>query len=150
VTSAPAGAAQRPREVTFGGTQAVVGGVVATILLVGAAQQLYSAEMHDALSKLVADPRAKRLGLSLSDARTLARYLIMVMGVVSVSSAILGIFVLRRHRPARTVLSVLGLVVAIITVFAGPTGWIVTLYIAVSVAMLWSRPARAWFARPPR
>jgi hypothetical membrane protein len=133
-----------------GGAQAVVGGVIATILLIGAAQQLYSSEMHDALAKAVADPRAKQLGLSVSDARTLARYAIMVMGVLSVSSVILGIFVLRRHRPARAVLTVLGIIVALVTVFAGPTGWLVTLYVAASVAMLWSKPARVWFARPPR
>jgi hypothetical protein len=72
-----------------------------------------------------------------------------VMGVLSVSSAVLGVFVLRRHRSARVALTVLGCLVALLTLFAGPTGWIVTLYIAASVAMLWSKPARAWFSNPP-
>jgi hypothetical protein len=149
VTSAPAGGAARPREVTVGGAQAVVGGAVATLLLIGAAQQLYSSEMHDALAKAVADPRAADLGLTVATARRLARYAIMVMGVLSVSSVVLGVFVLRRHRPARVALTVLGVLVAVLTLFAGPTGWIVTLYIAASVAMLWSKPARTWFAAPP-
>jgi hypothetical protein len=149
VTSAQAGGAARPREVTVGGAQAVVGGAVATLLLIGAAQQLYSAEMHDALAKAVADPRVAQLGLTVDTARTLAKYAIMVMGVLSVSSAVLGVFVLRRHRPARVALTALGVLVGLLTLFAGPTGWIVTLYIAASVAMLWSRPARAWFSTPP-
>jgi hypothetical protein len=149
VTSAPAGGATRPREVTVGGAQAVVGGTVATLLLIGAAQQLYSSEMHDALAKAVADPRAADLGLTIDTARTLAKYAIMVMGVLSVSSVVLGVFVLRRHRPARVALTVLGVLVAVLTLFAGPTGWIVTLYIAASVAMLWSKPARTWFAGTP-
>jgi hypothetical protein len=149
VTAAPAGGAARPREVTLGGAQAVVGGALATVLLIGAAQQLYSSQMHDALAKAVADPRAKELGLSIADARTLAKYTIMAMGVLSVSSVILGIFVLRRHRPSRLALTVIGGLVAVLTLFAGPVGWIVTVYIVVSVAMLWSRPARAWFAPPP-
>jgi hypothetical protein len=149
VTSAPAGGAARPREVTVGGAQAVVGGAVATLLLIGAAQQLYSSEMHDALAKAVADPRAADLGLTIDTARTLAKYAIMVMGVLSVSSVVLGVFVLRRHRPARVALTVLGALVAVLTLFAGPTGWIVTLYIAASVAMLWSKPARTWFAGSP-
>lgn len=150
MTAAPAGGvSRRPREVTFGGTQAVVGGAITTLLLIGAAQQLYSSEMHDALAKAVADPRARQLGLSIDGARTLARYAIMVMGVLSVSSVVLGIFVLRRHRPSRVALTVLGALVALVTVFAGPTGWIVTLYVGASVAMLWSKPARAWFAGPP-
>jgi hypothetical protein len=149
VTPGPAGGAARPREVTLGGAQAVVGGALATLLLIGAAKQLYSSQMHDALAKAVADPRAKDLGLSIADARTLAKYTIMVMGVLSVSSVVLGIFVLRRHRPSRLALTVIGGLVAVMTLFAGPAGWIVTVYIAASVAMLWSRPARAWFARPP-
>jgi hypothetical protein len=150
VTSAPSGGAPRPREVTIGGAQAVIGGAVTTVLLIGAARQLYSSQMHDALAKAVADPRAEQLGLSIDGARTLARYAIMVMGVLSVASVVLGVFVLRRHRPARVALTILGGLAAVMTVFAGPTGWIVTVYVAVSLAMLWSRPARAWFARPPR
>jgi hypothetical protein len=149
VTSPSAGETTRPREVTFGGAQAVVGGAVATLLLIGAAQQLYSSQMHDALAKAVADPRAAQLGLTVDTARTLAKYAIMVMGVLSVSSAVLGVFVLRRHRSARVALTVLGCLVALLTLFAGPTGWIVTLYIAASVAMLWSKSARAWFSHPP-
>jgi hypothetical protein len=149
VTAAPADGVPRPRQVTLGGAQAVVGGALVTVLLIGAAQQLYSSQMHEALAKAVADPRARQLGLSIDEARTLARYAIMVMGVLSVSSVVLGVFVLRRHRPARAALTVLGAAVALVTVFAGPTGWVVTLYVAASVAMLWSKPARAWFARPP-
>lgn len=148
MTSAPAGAS-RPREVTVGAAQAVVGGAVATLLLIGAAQQLYSPEMHDALAKAVADPRAAELGLTIDTARTLARYAIMVMGVLSVSSVVLGVFVLRRNRAARIALTIVGILVAALTVFAGPTGWIVTLYVAASVAMLWSKRARTWFAGPP-
>jgi hypothetical protein len=150
VTAAPAGGVSRPREVTLGGAQAIIGGAVMTVLLIGVAQQLYSSEMHDALAKAIADPRARKLGLTIDDARTLAKYAIMVMGVVSVSSVVLGIFVLRRHRPSRIALTVLGALVVLVTAFAGPTGWVVTLYVAVSVAMLWSRRARAWFARSPR
>jgi hypothetical protein len=150
VTAAPSDGVSRPREVTLGGAQAIIGGAITTVLLIGVAQQLYSSDMHDALAKAVADPRARQLKLTVDDARTLARYAIMVMGVLSVSSVVLGIFVLRRHRPSRIALTVIGAVVAVVTAFAGPTGWVVTLYVVVSVGMLWSRPARAWFARSPR
>lgn len=148
MTSAPDGGGSRPREVTFGGLQALVGGVLATVLLIGTARQLYSSEMRDVLVQALDDPRASQLGITVDAARTMARYAIMVMGVLSVASVILAVFVLRRHRPSRIALTVLGAVVGLVTVFAGPGGWAVTLYIAVSIAMLWSRPARAWFAEP--
>lgn len=149
MTSAPSGSSRRPREVTFGGTQAIVGGALATTLLIATAQQLYSSEMQDVLVQALDDPRASQVGLTIENARTMAKYAIMVMGVLSVSSLVLGIFVLRRHRASRVALTVLGSLVALMMLLAGPSGWLVTVYIAASLAMLWSGPARAWFAGAP-
>jgi hypothetical protein len=138
----------RPREVTFGGTQAVVGGAIALIVLIGAAQQLYSHEMEDVLRQALDDPRARELRISLDTARTMAKIGIMVMGVLSATSLILGVYVLKRHRGSRIVLTVLGALVAFAALFAGPTGWVAAAYIGGSVATLWSKAARAWFANP--
>lgn len=149
MTSAAPQRPPRPREVTFGGTQAVVGGALALVLVIGAAQQLYSHKMEDMLKQLVTDPHATQLGLTLADARTLTKVALMVMGVMGVTSSILGIYVLRRHRSSRLVLTVLGGLVAALTLFAGPTGWVVTLYIGGSLLMLWSKAARAWFSDAP-
>lgn len=150
MTTVPAGGRPRPREVTFGGTQAIVGGALALVLLIGAAQQLYSSEMHDVLSQALENPRAAQLGITLETARTMAKYGIMIMAVLSVASLILGVYVLRRHGPSRIALTALGVLVAASTLFAGPSGWAITLYVVSSLAMLWSKPARAWFTDPPQ
>ena len=148
MTSAPSTDRRRPRQVTFGATQAVVGGALATVLLITTAEQLYSSEMRDALAQALSDPRAEQLNLTIETARTIAKYTIMVMAVMSVASLVLGIFVLRRHAAARIALTALGVVVAGAALVAGPPGWAVTIYVVASLVMLWSKPARIWFADP--
>jgi hypothetical protein len=140
----------RPREVTLAGFQAVVGSVLALVLLIGAMQQLDSAEVREALAEIVAGEDAQSLGLTLETARTLLRYAIMVLAVLSAASLVLGIYVLRRHRASRIALTVVGGVAAVLCVLAGVTGLIMAGYIALSVGLLWTRAARSWFADPNR
>jgi len=56
--------------------------------------------------------------------------------------------VLRRHRTARIALTVVGGIAAAVSLFGGLSGVLVALYIVVSLALLWSKEARAWFANP--
>ncbi|MBA2715532.1 MAG: hypothetical protein H0U51_00430 [Propionibacteriales bacterium] len=138
--------AARPREVTVGGMQAVIGSAVALLMVFSVAQQLDSPTMQDALAQFGDDPRAASLNLTAEGVRSLMRYTLMALGVLSVTSLILGIFVLRRHRSSRIVLTVLGGFVAVASLPAGPSGWLVTAYVAVSLYLLWTKAARAWFA----
>jgi hypothetical protein len=139
-------ASRRPREVTFGGIQAVVGSALALVGVFSLAQQLDSDAVRDALTQISEDPRFATLDLTVDGARDLMRYSLMAMGVLSVTSLILGIYVLRRHRTSRIVLTVMGVGVAVASLTAGPSGWLVTAYVAVSVYLLWTKPARKWFA----
>lgn len=136
----------RPRQVTLAGMQAIVGSVLALVAFVATMQQINSSAMTDVLRDVLDAPQAAQLGLTLESLRTLMKYTIMVLAVVSATTLVLGFYVLRRHRAARIVLSVVGVLVVLVTVVAGPTGWAVTLYVGVSVGLLWSGPARAWFA----
>ena len=141
--------APRPREVTFGGMQAIIGSTVALLAVISVAEQLDGSAVRDALAQLHEDPRLASLDLTVENIRSLLRYTLMALGVMSVTSLIMGIFVLRRHRSSRIVLTVLGTVVVLGSLAGGPTGWIVAAYVAVSVYMLWTKPARAWFAGTP-
>ncbi len=137
----------RPREVTLGGLQAVAGSGLALVLLISTAQQLNGSEMTGTLSDLVKNDQAAALNLTVENARRLLRYAIMGMSVLSAASLVLGVYVLRRHRAARIVLTAIGGVVATVGLLAWPVGWIVTVYIGVSIFLIWSRPARAWFSQ---
>ncbi len=142
------GLRSRPREVTVGGLAAVVGSAMALVLLVSTANQLHSSRVTEALTTVVKSEQAATLGLTLEGARELLRYTIMGLAVLSVASLVLGFYVLRRHRSARVVLSVIGGGVGTLALFAGPVAWLVSLYIGVSIFLIWSRPARAWFGGP--
>ncbi len=126
----------------------MLGSLTAVILLVSTMQQLNSASMRDVLQQVVDSPRAADLGLTIDAARTFMKYTIMVMAVLSVTSMVLGFYVLRRHRAARIALTVLGAVVAALSLLSGPSGWIAAVYVAASLVLLWTRPARRWFAKP--
>ena len=128
--------------------QAVGGSVLALVLLISTAQQLNGSQMTDTLKDIVRQDQVSALNLTVESARDLLRYSIMVLSVLCAASLVLGVFVLRRHRAARVGLTVLGIVVGLVCVLAGPVGWVGTLYISVSLFLLWTRPARAWFGDP--
>lgn len=137
---------RRPWEVTVGATQAVIGSAVMVLAALTIAEQLDSSQMRSTLAQIVGDPRFAALSLTLDEARSLVKYLLMGIGVLSVTSLVLGVFVLLRHRASRISLTALGGAVAVLALFAGTGGWVVAVYVGVSVGLLWTRPARAWFA----
>jgi hypothetical protein len=135
--------------VTIGGLLAISGSIVAIVSLVISMSNLYSVEMTDVLRDIADGPGLKSWSLSIEDMRTFAKVAIMVMAVLSVTSAVLGVYVLRRHRVARMVLTGLGSGVAVFALFSGVAGVVLAVYIAMSIGMLWSKPARTWFRPEP-
>ncbi len=135
----------RPREVTIAGVQTIVGSAMVLFLLISLETQLNTSTMQAEFEKLLDDPRMDPLGLTVDRLSTLTHYLIMVMGVMSVTSLVLGVYVLKRHRPSRVVLTVLAGLVAAFSLFGGPGGWLIAAYVGVCVLLLWTKSARAWF-----
>jgi hypothetical protein len=135
----------RPREVTISALLTIVASAVMILAAVTLAEQLDSSTMRDTLTRIITDPRFASLDLSLDEARSLVKYTLMAMGGLSVTSLVLGAFVLRRHQPSRIALTALGAVVAVLSLFAGLPGWVLAVYVGVSVGLLWTRSARAWF-----
>ena len=108
--------------------------------------QLQSTEMRDVLTDLLASEQAAGLDLTFESARELVKYALFVSGGFAAVALILGVFVMRRDRPSRLVLTVMGGMIAVVTVLGGPPAWILTAYVVVSVLLLWTKTARAWFA----
>lgn len=135
----------RPREVTIAGVQTIVGSAMVLLLLVSLETQLNTSSMQEEFEKLLDDPRMDPLGLTVDRLRTLVHYSFMVMGVMAVTSLVLGVYVLKRHGPSRVVLTVLAGLVALFSLFGGPGGWLLAAYVGVCVLLLWTKSARAWF-----
>lgn len=132
----------RPSQVTVAGWTAMAAGVVVVLVVFETMSRLHGVDMRDELTKVVAGREAKRLGLTVDDAIAAVHWMLLASGVAAAAAAILGFFVLRRDRGAR-----IGLTVAAVPiVLTAPLSGLPGLLVGVAAAMLWSRPARDWFA----
>lgn len=137
----------RPRQVTIGGWVVAVASLMLVVSVFDTMGNLHSVDTRDQLTRALTSGSAKSLGISLDQALAVVRAALFVAAVAGVVTGILGIFVLQRHAVARIVLTIAAVPVVLTAPFAG--GFLGVL-IGGSTALLWSRPARDWFAgRPP-
>lgn len=151
ISKTPSPFADRPRAVSVAGNIAVSLSSMMLLLLIVAMAQLNTAEATDELRNVLDDLARAGQHVSLDTFRTWVKVAISVLAVLSSTSLVLGWFVLRRHRGSRVALTVLGGVILLTMplgwAFVGPLGWLLAIAIAVSIGLLWSPSARAWFAR---
>lgn len=125
----------------------VIGGSVFLLLTVfDTFTSLQSVEMRDEVTEVLSSPTGKGLGINVSEALTLMRGGLMVAAASAAAAAVLGIYALQRHRAARIALSVLAVPILLTSPL---TGGLVGALVVASTAMLWSGPARDWFAGRP-
>lgn len=133
---------------TVAGWSIVVAGAMLVPSIFDATSRLRSVETRTALEESLSTGSGRTLGLGLEEATELIRIALLVGGAAAAAMAILGWFVLKGDRPARIIATVLVLPVMVCAPFAG--GFLVAIA-AAGVAMLWTGPARDWFAgRKPR
>jgi hypothetical protein len=137
----------RPREVTIGGWAIPVASAILVVVVFDRMAGLHSVATRDALTTALASGWAKGVGITVDDAITLVRAALFVSGTAAAITGILGIFVLQRHASARLALTV----AAVPVVLTAPVvGGLLGIIIGISTGLLWTRPARDWFAgRPP-
>lgn len=139
-------ASPRPREVTVAGVQIVVGSALVIILAFNGMAQLQSTQMREILTELLASEQAATLNLTVESARELVKYTLLVSGGFAAVALVLGIFVMRRDRASRLVLTIMGGLIVVVTVLGGPAAWVIAAYALISVLLLWTKAARAWFS----
>jgi hypothetical protein len=135
----------RPRQVTFGASLAVTGSVVLLFALVDLMTRLQSIEVTQWLRDTVRSSRMPST-VTVEQARTVVKYVIMVGAVLSAAGVVFGIFTLKRDRSARAALTAVIGFIGVMSLFGGVGTWLISLYVAISIGLLWSRPAREWFA----
>jgi hypothetical protein len=134
----------RPRQLTTAAGFVIGGSVLLVLAVFDAMANLESVDTRDAVSAAVGS--ADGLRMSVDGVLAVMRVGLFVAAASAVSAVVLGIFVLQRHRAARTLLSVLAVP---ILVTAPLTGTFLGALVAFSIAMLWSGPARDWYAGRP-
>lgn len=136
----------RPSQVTVAGWTAVAASVIVVLTVFEAMGDLYSVDTRERLTETVTGGTFRGLGISVEDALEWTRWSLYVAGVAAVVTGVLGVYVLRRDKVARVVLTVAAVAVVIASpVDAKFPGMIV----GACAALLWTRPARDWFAGRP-
>jgi hypothetical protein len=122
----------------------VIGGSILLVLTVfDTLTGLRSVEMRDELTETLSSPTFRDLGITVGEALTGMRVGLMVAGACAAATAVLGVYALQRSRPARLALSVLAVPILLT---APLTGGLMGALVAAAILMLWSGPARDWFA----
>jgi hypothetical protein len=143
----------RPRQVTVGGWVVAIASALLVVTVFDAMTHLHSVDTRDALRDALSSGSAKGLGLSVDEAISVIRWALLVAGVAAATTAVLGVFVLQRHTAARVVLSVAAVPIALSAVIGGggrsgsAAGvFLLGIVVAGATALLWTEPARDWFA----
>lgn len=138
--------AARPPQVTVAGWVTILGSAFLVTGMFEAIGQLRSIESRERMAESLSEPPLDGLGLDVSGALDVIHVVFVVAGALGAAACVLGWFVLQRHKPARLALSV----VAVPLFFSGFfSGSIAATLVAVSAMLLWSGPARDWFAGRP-
>jgi hypothetical protein len=139
------GKTARPRQLTMAGWFVVGGSVFLLLSIFDTFSTLNTLDARDGpILKMLTAPGGVNLGLG--DAISTARAMLTVGAVCASAAAVLGFFVLQRNRGARIVLSILAVPI-LLTGFL--TGGLIGALVVAATGMLWSGPARDWFAGRP-
>lgn len=141
----------RPRQITLSGWVIVVASVLLVAAVFDAMAGLHSVHTREAVTKALASGSDQGLGISVDDALTMMRWALFVAGAAASVTAVLGVFVLQRHTAARVVLTAaaVAVVLTVPVVMTASGGGIFGLVVGVAAGMLWTEPARDWYAGRP-
>lgn len=125
------------------------GASLAMLVTVGdVMSKLNTVGLRESVAGFLASGSGTTLGVGLDQALLLARIGLLVTGATSAATLVLAVFASRRDRSARIAMSVLALPLLVCGVFVDP---FLAGFVVAAVVLLWTRPARDWFAgRTPR
>jgi hypothetical protein len=136
----------RPRQLTVAGGFVIGGSVLLVLTVFDTLTRLNSVDTRESVVTWVGTPLAETLGLGVSESLSVWRAVMMVAAACAAAAAVLGAYALQRNRTARLALSVL----AVPLLLTAPlTGGLTGAVVAAATLMMWSGPARDWFAGRP-
>lgn len=132
----------RPPQVTMAGWVTVGASVFMLISVFTFVSNLRSLDTREGVQDALDREPLNGTGLGLERALSLMHGAALVAGACAAAAAILGWFVLQRNHQARIALTVVVVPLFVTGVMAA--GFLASM-VAVSVVLLWARPARDWF-----
>lgn len=134
---------QRPENVTMPAIFLGLTAMLSVFYISSVLGSWTSLETQEAITTALGDANLGQL--SDETAMTAIRVIFFGILIASIAAVVFSVFVLRGDKASRIGLSVLGVLAALLFVTGGLAGLIPALFSAVSVGLLWSAPARAWF-----
>jgi hypothetical protein len=133
----------RPSQVTLAGWAAVIGSALVVLTLFDSISQIRSIEMRESIQEFLTTSPGSGLGLDTAQVLEILRGLMLFAGAAAAAATVLAVYVLQRNNGARV-----GLTVAAVAIMATApfTGSPFAVLVAAATMMLWTRPARDWFA----
>lgn len=136
----------RPRQLTMAAGFVIGGSILLVLTVFDTFTGLHSVEMRDQLTETLSSPTFRDLGITVGEALSGMRVGLMVAAACAAAAAVLGVYALQRSRQARLALSILAVPILLT---APLTGGLMGALVAAATLMLWSGPARDWFAGRP-
>lgn len=133
----------RPRQVTMAAGIGLVASVLLVVSLFDTLTQLRSVEMRTDIERFLSQPPGDGLGLDVAGIVDLLRGLVFLNGALAAVTAVLAVYLFQRHQGARIGFTIAAAVLALTSPI---TGGALAIMVGFSGALLWSRPARDWFA----
>ncbi|RLV47829.1 hypothetical protein D9V37_17045 [Nocardioides mangrovicus] len=138
----------RPRQVTVG---ALVSGAASLAMLLSVGSLLarwHTVDLRQAVEEFLSRGSGRTLNIGVDQALSLARAGLMVLGAVSAAILVFAFFAARRDKGARIAMTVLAVPLVVCGLWVD---FFLTGFIVAATVMLWSAPARDWYAgRTPR
>ncbi len=138
----PRPTAARPSKVTLA---ASLGGASCAVLifsLFDTVSNLRGVDMRDSVTEMLAEPPFANLEVSVADVIAGMRVMAFVAAALAATGLVLAVYVARRHSGARIGFTV----VAALLLLTTPVAGMLTFLVLIAAMLLWSEPARAWFA----
>ncbi len=136
----------RPSQVTMAGWVALVGSSLLVLTLFDSVSRLSTLEYRQGIDEFLSTPPGNGLGLSMGEAVEILRVMMLVSASAAAAATVLAVFVLQRHNAARVGFTIMA---AALVLTAPVSGGFLGVMIAFAAIMLWTKPARDWFAGVP-
>ena len=132
----------RPRQVTTASVVAGVGSVLLVLSLADTLGRLRTAESRRSIEEVLAEPPVAGTGVTVEQVLRGLQVLVYAGGVLAAVTLVLAVFVAQRHQGARIGYTV----AAVLLLVTVPVAGLMPLFLLLAAGMMWSRPARDWYA----
>lgn len=135
-------AAARPRQVTMAVSMSVVGSLLLVVSLFDTLGSLRTPEMRESIDETLARPPSNAFDVETAQVIEAMRVLVFISGALAAMLLVFAVFLLQRHKGARIGFTV----AAALLLLTIPVAGLMPVLLAVAAGLIWSRPARDWYA----